>query len=427
MILKYARIDELSTHNIDIMSIDYKSRTSAGDYEQVFNLLTHERKTHIEDLFKYGLTAILLGKHYSKVSQDSGTQDMLKPASCLILRHLMQTICNAHAITRLRDSDTESASQNTMSREQIRYATAIYPRVSLLNHSCNPNVLSSFRANTSIIVVKASRGIDEREEIFNCYGPHFSKMLVSERQQSLSGQYHFKCECDMCVKQLASLKVETQRCGVKCLFCQSKDVTMLKGTALKCEECSGSLDFRDYWRIFEVLRIEFDKISASRMAKKSSEQQAGVDELLSLISEYREHLLIGPEHEIEKSVVVHENFKMIYMAYSKLVDCLARAYSDLGQFERSGEVVEKNIKLLAHLYGLDSATFVSKGKETSEASVEIAHELFKLAEIQCNCNSFKKAMVNLNKAIAIAEVFYSKDNRILQDFYGLKKNILSVL
>jgi tetratricopeptide (TPR) repeat protein len=430
-IVKYSSIEMSSTKANDIMQLNYKNESDAGDYEHVFNLLTHEKDTQMEDLFKYGLTSILLGKQYLSVCKESlgvnNKDELLVSASCLILRHLMQTICNAHAITRLRDSDTESASHHsTMNRDQIRYATAIYPRVSLLNHSCNSNVLSSFKHDSSTIVVKASRVIEQSAEIFNCYGPHYTKMRVVERQQSLLDQYHFRCDCETCVTQLASLRIETKRCGVKCLFCQSKEVTTLQSTKLKCEECSGELDLRDYWRIFEILQIEVDNVIA--LAARNSSRDL-VDQLLGLISEFREYLLIGSNHEVDKSVKVHENFKMVYMTYSKLVDLLARLCSNLGDFEHSSDLVEKNIKLLAFLYNLDTSNYTSTSEKQSpdDASVEIAHELFKLAEIQCNCKRFQKAKENLEKAIRIAEVFYSKDNKILKDFYELKQNILSVL
>lgn len=56
----------------------------------------------------------------------------------LILRHIAQLISNAHAITKL----TADSSPDVASESQVRVATAIYPSVSMLNHSCNPNIIS---------------------------------------------------------------------------------------------------------------------------------------------------------------------------------------------------------------------------------------------------------------------------------------------
>ena len=141
--------------------------------------------------------------------------------SCLILRHLLQTICNAHAITKLRDNSDTSAKVSTLDREQIRFATAIYPRVSLLNHSCNSNVLSSFREDSDVIVVKSGRPIAAGCEIFNSYGPHYLKMGFLERRQSLIEQYHFECGCEPCLQQINKSISHSNVAALKCLNCQS--------------------------------------------------------------------------------------------------------------------------------------------------------------------------------------------------------------
>lgn len=64
VIRKYAEIDK-KKEQVNLMSIDYTTETSDQDYEQVFHLLTHEKETHVEDLFKYSLTSILLAIKYS--------------------------------------------------------------------------------------------------------------------------------------------------------------------------------------------------------------------------------------------------------------------------------------------------------------------------------------------------------------------------
>lgn len=85
-------------------------------------------------------------------------------------------------MTQLHDkTPTDEDQRETFDREQIRFATAIYPRVSLLNHSCNSNVISSFKPNSRTIVVKAARDIQISDEVFNCYGPHYLKMGLIER------------------------------------------------------------------------------------------------------------------------------------------------------------------------------------------------------------------------------------------------------
>ena len=59
----------------------------------------------------------------------------------LLLRHICQLVCNAHAIT---DLQLSSLSGRVASEEQVRIATAIYPTASMMNHSCSPNISSTW-------------------------------------------------------------------------------------------------------------------------------------------------------------------------------------------------------------------------------------------------------------------------------------------
>lgn len=59
----------------------------------------------------------------------------------LLLRHIQQLVCNAHAITKLQVSH-DSNQTLVDSQSQVRVATAIYPTASLMNHSCDPTIIS---------------------------------------------------------------------------------------------------------------------------------------------------------------------------------------------------------------------------------------------------------------------------------------------
>lgn len=395
LIQKYSKQES----SIDVMKIDYKLDNPESNYNQVFNLQTHEAETHLDDLLKYTLTSILLGAHYLRVKKSASFED-LKITSSLILRHLLQTICNAHAITQLNDSTSQS---ETFNREQIRFATAIYPRVSLLNHSCNPNVISSFKEDSSVIVVKASRTIEAFEEIFNCYGPHYLKMSLFDRRQSLFEQYRFKCDCDACENQL---KIEdSAQSGLRCLNCKSDLVKSIGRIKVKCDSCGTQTDFRLYLQVFEKLNSELGKIKSKN----------GIEKLDLMLEEYRKYLLIDENFEVDGSLKIDENLKKFYLDFSKIIDLKSRLNCELKQFGIASFLLEKNVKLLEFIY------------DFGESNIEIAFELFKLAEIQCNCNEFQKALLNVDKAIEIAENVYSKENQAIKEFYELKNNILSVL
>lgn len=51
---------------------------------------------------------------------------------------------------------------------QVRLATGIFPVISLLNHSCNPNTSVSFIS--TVATIRASQRIRKGQEILHCYG-----------------------------------------------------------------------------------------------------------------------------------------------------------------------------------------------------------------------------------------------------------------
>ena len=70
----------------------------------------------------------------------------------VLLKHILQLVCNAHAITSLQSTTTSSPDQLSCAGDsgsncldsvlQVRIATAIYPTASLMNHSCQPTIQS---------------------------------------------------------------------------------------------------------------------------------------------------------------------------------------------------------------------------------------------------------------------------------------------
>lgn len=77
-----------------------------------------------------------------------------------------------------------------------RVFTAIFPRISLFNHSCDPNIRNHFNGNK--LTVYASRNIPIKGEILNSYGPNYRLMCQQDRKLALSQQYCFDCDCERC-------------------------------------------------------------------------------------------------------------------------------------------------------------------------------------------------------------------------------------
>lgn len=64
------------------------------------------------------------------------------------------------------------------------------------NHSCAPNLLSSSYENKSICIT--SRRVKKGDQLFISYGQMYWFHSHSERQQCLSNDFGFQCECEKC-------------------------------------------------------------------------------------------------------------------------------------------------------------------------------------------------------------------------------------
>ncbi|RNA41449.1 SET and MYND domain-containing 4-like [Brachionus plicatilis] len=411
LILKYSDIQ-----TSDSSLIDYKMDNCANNYCQVFNLLTHESATHPEDLFKYSLTALLLGQHYAGVVKND-SKKFLKLVSSVTLRHLLQCICNAHAITGLKD---EANVQQTFSRDQHRYATAIYPRVSLLNHSCNSNVVSSFKENSDTIVVKASRTIRKSEQIFNSYGPHYIKMTFFQRKQSLSEQYHFDCDCSECLDQ-SSIFTQSKLTGLRCFYCtgtkvlSSGKVSLPNDVLLVCSECGKAMQLANFASRFEFLDSFLDKMDTESMSDECTKMS--VKKLEDMVKDYRKYLCINEDLEIDCATEIDANMRIFYLDFSKLIDLLARLSCNSNNLLHGCWLLEKNVTLLEFVYE----------SKRNEVIIELGHEFFKLAELQCVVGQQRKALDSINKAISIAECVYSKESALLNEYHQVQNYIKSFL
>jgi len=228
-------------------------------------------------------------------------------------------------------------------------------------------------------------------------------MGLFDRQQSLMEQYHFECRCEACLTQMQNLISNTMKthCGLKCSNCQSSKCV------LNMENVNGH-------KIVIKFETEFKIIDFNN----NQNNENNLNKLKRLLEKFRRHLLIDETFDFEFKRFnldqLNDFVKPFYLKYSEQLDLMSRLNCNLRKFDEASRLTEINTKLLEFLY-------------PNGMNVEIAHELFKLAEIQCNCQQFHKALRNIDKAILIAENVYSNESEILSEFRGLKANIVSVL
>nr|XP_033341400.1 SET and MYND domain-containing protein 4-like isoform X1 [Megalopta genalis] len=164
------------------------------DYRTVLALETHCATMESGVNLVRAIEAIFLTKCFAFVLSKMDVvclEEALLWLAVGMLHHLQAINCNAYEIVEnVYDKETHIW-------EPREIGGAIYPSVSLVNHSCYPNVVRhSYPAGT--IVVRTLRFIGKGSEILDCYGPHFLSESRLQRREQLSKKYRFLCECEAC-------------------------------------------------------------------------------------------------------------------------------------------------------------------------------------------------------------------------------------
>jgi hypothetical protein len=99
--------------------------------------------------------------------------------------------CNSYG------EDTEDAALAELRETDPLAFTGLWPRLSLLNHSCAPN--TSVLVVGGALLLRAARPVLEGEELTTCYLGRGRFRHVAARRAALSRAYGFHCQCERCL------------------------------------------------------------------------------------------------------------------------------------------------------------------------------------------------------------------------------------
>lgn len=174
-----SRPDFLTAYDVTTQKEVYDST----DYATIHGLVGNSRQRTVADLFRRTVMAVYL----AKIMREDGE----KVAEAL-LRLLQSYPCNAHEISQLVQQCDQPISQ----AELVEIGAGAMPVLSLLNHSCDPNVVRHCFGDT--IAVSTIRRIGAGEELVDNYGYHYATQDRMERRAKLRHQYYFDCACSAC-------------------------------------------------------------------------------------------------------------------------------------------------------------------------------------------------------------------------------------
>ncbi|NXJ97507.1 SMYD4 protein, partial [Corythaixoides concolor] len=381
-----------------------------SSYQAVFNLLPHAEKHSPEHKFlcmlsvvaickqlqEAGLEAAVLNQEssekWSKPKTSEKTSSELSPELKIMaeamLRHVLQLQCNAQAITVMQES--ESGDGAVVNKKPVRLATAFFPVLSLLNHSCCPNISVSFSGTAA--TVRASQAIPSGQEIFHCYGPHRCRMRVAERQQLLS-QYFFECRCQACLDELES---------------DVKSVVSVRNSFC-CPSCQASMQVGEdmLYCSNEACAISVSRESLSRRLRDLQQQIKKALELL------RDRKADQATKMLLKCKMDAGNFlSPEHLLMGEMEDHLAQVYASLGKWQDAARHLERSIEIVEMHHG--------------PSSIEMGHELFKLAQILFNGFAVSEALSTIQRAEEILSVHCGPQSTQIQELQEMKACLLEL-
>ncbi|XP_068633565.1 SET and MYND domain-containing protein 4-like [Battus philenor] len=333
----YADVDDIQIYKEDMPA-----------FYRMFNLVTNFDKMNNNDYIQYALTATMLTiylEHFTtffeylptKVPYRLSGVQLQVFAAAVVLRSLGQLVCNGHAALSLSTVETENDGGGcTVTEREVRRATAIYPSAAMMNHSCDPNVINTFYKRR--LIVRCGSEVSAGGEVLNCYGPHSAREPAARRRAQLRAQYKFTCSCTACL-DIARKDFVLVFSAYVCQRCRSPVV----GKRAQCPHCSAD---------FQLDRALALIDRADELALQA-ERASSVDERCrKMQASYK-----------LKQQVWHRHHSSLRAA----ADRLARLYADIGDFNRSVELIKQNIQSLEYQFG--------------SFSVEVAHELRKLSDV----------------------------------------------
>ncbi|GAB6021414.1 hypothetical protein CHUAL_004023 [Chamberlinius hualienensis] len=368
-----------------LKSLDGNGKSETCDqplsgYNGVYSLVTNSTKVKPKDMFYYSVSAVLIGKLLEEeVTKHSNDNSAKYFVGSVCLRHIQQLICNANAITGLcRESSVGKGGVEIETQERI--ATAIYPSASLMNHSCEPNIISSYMGN--VIIVKAANNISCNDEIFNCYGPHYLRLARSDRMEALLQQYYFECSCQHCSAEPKKL-YETYRCK-SCGGSISENST--------CSQCHSLFaDSKTFVQQYQQSLTYFKK-------SKMFYEQDDLKESLNLIRQ-----------------CVHIQNSVLFQCHPQLLislDFAARVSAELEIYDLSADFLRQTLSITEKLYGNRSIELANElQKYTDVLGKQIVSFQIKSKDDVCNlrskCNDAAEAV---EKGLTIFKLLYGSSH-----------------
>nr|XP_018667825.1 SET and MYND domain-containing protein 4-like isoform X2 [Ciona intestinalis] len=368
--------------------------------QEIFNSLNLkylcENPNFDMDFFRNRIKTISEMKSLSKMSnvmtkiEPGQLTSMGEVIEYLLHRHYLQVPINGQSISFV----TEELCDNvTVTRRDI-VASAFFPTMSMMNHSCDCNTDALF--NGSTVTFRSNQFIPVGAEITHCYGPSVFHASFEERQKTLKENYSFDCDCTPCAMHKSGNTdkeaLHTQLRAMKCKHCCGPVELINKESSVlgKCIDmaCQKTEDYTKEKDTCIMLKKRMDR-TLLQESKGEITIKAAVKKLEEIST-------------LLENVVYKNNFTR-----AKVWDKLSFLLCKIQDYAKAVSILEQSIKLVALKFG--------------PKSVHTARQIFSLTSIHFMLSNYSQAAFYLRKCEPIFSRFCTPGSKDYEDMVNLKQ------
>ncbi|GAM19370.1 hypothetical protein SAMD00019534_025450 [Acytostelium subglobosum LB1] len=176
---------------------------------------------------------------------------------------------------------------------RMEKGVAMYPFISLLNHSCQPNAVQLFCG--SICEVRALRPIKQGEEILICYCTQ--EQSHEERREVLKDYFFFDCACPKCMDVINNNRLDMY---FKCNACPEGrvDVTIKDGTSRAyCLSCNKQYNNAQLKKYQDMENMAKDYLKRTKDVPFGKEMVKFIKELAPMLA------YLHPGHNVYQQII----------------------------------------------------------------------------------------------------------------------------
>jgi hypothetical protein len=273
----------------------------SSSYHTINCLIYHDESLTVEELSRYCIDSIIITELLDKKTSffQSFPKDEINElkdfAASLILLHQMNFPCNAHSLNSLQLSSPNPPAEEIQGATTTDFGAGAFSLLSMINHSCDPNVTRITLSN-GVNAVVTIRKLRTGEEVLDNYGAHYALEELQTRRKHLKNNYNFICDCIACTKAWPVLSVLQDQCNqFICYSCVTKsesqrisygDLAVQQNG--QCKNCKTSNDLnsldKDLARNIEQFRYAFSLTLQNKPYKS-------IHTIIESLSYFESHLL----------------------------------------------------------------------------------------------------------------------------------------